>query len=243
MRVDTGSVITQLAGRPGETGVFLDVDGTLAPIVERPEDASVPEPTRSLLRRLAERYALVACISGRPEDDVRRVVGVDGLVYVGEHGLGLDPRTADWQPAIDEVIESAGWPPERKPSSVAFHFRTADDEEAAVAALRQVEKHAAALGLRTRWGRKVLEVLPPVETNKGTVVRALVADHGLRRALYAGDDATDLDAFRGLDGLEIGVRVAVVSDEAPGELGRAADLVVDGPDALVALLEELASCT
>lgn len=237
------SLIAQLAERPGETGVLLDVDGTLAPIVERPEDASVPEPTRALLRRLGERYALVACISGRPEDDVRRVVGVDGLVYVGEHGLGFDPRAADWQGAIDEVIDAAAWPPERKPSSVAFHFRTADDEEEAVATLRQVEEHAASLGLRTRWGRKVLEVLPPVETNKGTVVRALVADHELRRALYAGDDATDLDAFRGLDGLEVGVRVAVVSDEAPGDLARAADVVVAGPKALADLLEELASCT
>jgi trehalose 6-phosphate phosphatase len=240
VRVDTGSVIAQLAERPGETGLLLDVDGTLAPIVERPEDASVPEPTRALLRRLVERYALVACVSGRPEDDVRRLVGVDGLVYVGEHGLGLDPAAADWQPAIDQVVETAGWPPERKPSSVAFHFRTADDEEAAVAALQRVEEHAASLGLRTRWGRKVLEVLPPVDTNKGTVVRALVAQHGLSRALYAGDDATDLDAFHGLDGLEVAVRVAVVSNEAPGELGVVADLVVADPEALVALLEELA---
>jgi len=239
VRVDTGSLTQQLAERPGETGLLLDVDGTLAPIVDRPEDAAVPEPTRALLRRLAARYALVACISGRPEDNARRVVGVDGLVYVGEHGLALDPQAGDWQAAIDEVVEEAGWPPERKPSSVAFHYRTAEDEEAAVATLRRVEERATALGLRTRWGRKVLEVLPPVEANKGTVVRRLIAEHGLSRALYAGDDATDLDAFHGLDGLDVAVRVAVVSDEGPGELGRAADVVVHGPEALVELLAEL----
>lgn len=240
MRVDTGSLIAQLAERPGETGLLLDVDGTLAPIVERPEDAAVPEPTQALLRRLAGRYALVACISGRPEDDARRVVGVEGLVYVGEHGLGLDPAAAEWQPAIDEVVAGAGWPPERKPTSVAFHYRTAEDEEAALATLRQVEERAMELGLRARWGRKVLEILPPVDADKGTVVRALVAEHGLTRALYAGDDATDLDAFHGLDSLDVAVRVAVVSDEGPGGLGSAADVVVSGPKALAALLEELA---
>jgi trehalose 6-phosphate phosphatase len=241
VRVDTGSLIAQLAERPGDTGLLLDVDGTLAPIVERPEDAAVPEPTRALLRRLADRYALVACISGRPEDDARRVVGVDGIEYVGEHGLALDPEAAAWQPAIDEIVESAGWPPERKPSSVAFHYRTADDEEAAVTTLRRVEERATARGLRARWGRKVLEILPPVEANKGTVVRTLVADHGLACALYAGDDATDLDAFHGLDSLDVAVRVAVVSEEGPGDLAGAADVVVAGPEALAALLQELAT--
>jgi trehalose 6-phosphate phosphatase len=239
VQVDTGILIAQLAERPAETGVLLDVDGTLAPIVERAEDAAVPEATRALLRELAVRYALVACVSGREEDDVRRVVGVDGLVYVGEHGLGLDPRAAEWRDRIDELVASAGWPPERKQFSVAFHYRTADDEHAAVVALTGVAERASALGLRTRWGRKVLEVLPPVEANKGTAVRALLEQHGLRRALYAGDDSTDVEAFRGLDNLELAVRIAVVSDEGPGELARAADLVVAGTGELAELLRRL----
>jgi trehalose 6-phosphate phosphatase len=239
VRVDTGNLIARLAERPEETGLLLDVDGTLSPIVERPEDAAVPEATRSLLRHLAARYALVACVSGRPEDDARRVVGVDGIVYVGEHGLGLDPRTAEWQQPIDELVGASDWAPERKPSSVAFHYRTAEDERAAVAALRLIEHRAVELGLRPRWGRKVLEILPPVDTNKGTAVRGLLAEHDLRRALYAGDDTTDLDAFHGLDGLELAVRIAVVSEEGPSELGRAADIVIGGTDALVELLRLL----
>jgi trehalose 6-phosphate phosphatase len=239
VRVDTRNLIARLTERPGETGVLLDVDGTLAPIVRRPEDAAVPESTRGLLRDLAARYALVACVSGRPADDARRVVGVDGIVYVGEHGLGLDPRTAEWQEPIDELVEASGWPPERKPSSVAFHYRTAEDEGAAVATLRRVEHRALELGLRPRWGRKVLEILPPVDANKGTAVKGLLAEHRLRRALYAGDDATDLDAFRALDGLELAVRIAVVSEEGPSELGRAADVVVGGTEALVELLRWL----
>ena len=96
------------------------------------------------------------------------------------------------------------------------------------AARPQLEPVAAAaleLGFRTRWGRMVLEVLPPVDASKGTAVRALLAESGLARALYAGDDTTDLDGFAALDGLEAAVRVAVVSTEGPAELGERADLV------------------
>ncbi len=237
--VDTANLLGRLAERPAEAALLLDVDGTLAPIVDRPDDAAVPEATRALLGTLARRYALVGCVSGRTEDELRRIVGVDGLVYVGEHGLGLEPRAAEWQGVVDELVGEVDWPPERKRFSVAFHYRTAPDEQAAVQQLTGIAVRAAELGLRTRWGRKVLEVLPPVDAGKGNAVRTVLADRGLSRALYAGDDSTDLDAFRGLDGLEVAVRVAVVSDEGPSELGRAADIVVGGTDALVELLRRL----
>jgi trehalose 6-phosphate phosphatase len=215
------------------------VDGTIAPIVDEPEAAAVPDETRSVLRGLVPRYALVACVSGRTEEDARRVVGVDELVYVGEHGMGLDPRAEEWADELDQLVAESGREPERKRYSAAFHYRTADDQAAAVAALRRIEHEAAALGLRTRWGRKVLEVLPPVDANKGTAVRTLLAERGLRRALYAGDDATDVEAFRGLDGLDVALRVAVVSDEGPNELGAAADLILGGTAELVELLRRL----
>jgi trehalose 6-phosphate phosphatase len=239
VKVDTRNLIARIAERPGETGVLLDVDGTLAPIVDRPEDAAVPEPARALLRGLAVRYALVGCVSGRPEDDARRVVGVDGIVYVGEHGLGLDPQAAEWAGRLDDLIAAVDWPPERKPHSVAFHYRTAEDEVAALTELRHVAELASGLGLRPHWGRKVLEVRPPVDTDKGTAVRMLLEERGLRRGLYAGDDWTDIDAFRGLDALELAVRIAVVSDEGPNELGDAADIVVESTGALAEILRGL----
>ena len=90
-----------------------------------------------------------------------------------------------------------------------------------------------------RWGRMVLEIRPPVEAHKGTAVRALVARAAVGRALYAGDDRTDVDAFTGLDDLELGVRVAVDSPEAPPELLAAADLVVEGTAGVLALLRTL----
>jgi trehalose 6-phosphate phosphatase len=85
----------------------------------------------------------------------------------------------------------------------------------------------------------VLEVVPPIDASKGTAVRALLAGAGLDRALYAGDDVTDLDGFRALDGLEVAVRVAVVSAEGPTELGRLADVVIGSPEAFCELLAQL----
>ena len=102
-----------------------------------------------------------------------------------------------------------------------------------------VQARAQALGLDARFGRKVLEVRPPVRADKGTAVRTLLEQRGLERALYAGDDTTDLDAFRGLDGLPLAIRIAVASDEGPRELRAEADVVVESPAALVELLREL----
>jgi trehalose 6-phosphate phosphatase len=90
-----------------------------------------------------------------------------------------------------------------------------------------------------RWGRKVLEVLPPLDISKGTAVRLLLEETGLRRALYAGDDTTDLNGFDALDGLDAAVRVAVVSSEGPAVLGERADLVVGSTGAFLELLRRL----
>ena len=219
--------------------MLLDVDGTLAPIVARPELAAVPEETQAEVRRLAGRYALVACVSGRSGEEAARLVGVDGVVYVGVHGLELAPEAERWRETL-RPFAAERWPwVEDKGLTVAFHWREADDEQQALRTLEDVASRAQSLGLEARWGRKVLELRPPVEADKGTAVRALLAERGLGRALYAGDDTTDLDAFRGLDGLELAVRVAVASPEAPAGLREAADLVVASPTELLELLRLL----
>lgn len=237
--MDAAGLLAPLAEGPTEAAILLDVDGTLAPIVARPELASVPEGTRAELRRLVGKYALVACISGRTGEDAAHVVGVDGPVYVGVHGLELAPEAERWREPLREFAAGVDWPVEDKGLAVVFHYREADDQDAAEAKLRQVQARAAALGLDARFGRKVLEVRPPVAADKGTAARSLLRERGLRRALYTGDDTTDLDAFRGLDGLEHAVRVAVASAEGPAELRAAADLVVDSPEALRELLRQL----
>ena len=231
--------IAELAREPARAAVLLDVDGVLAPIVARPEEAAVPEEARAELRRLATRYGLLACISGRPEDDARRVLGLDGIRIVGEHGLGLDPASADWASRVRAFADSVDWPAERKAYSVSFHYRGAEDEGAANAFLEGVAADAVAAGLEPRFGRKVLEVRPPVSADKGTAVRHLLAERRLRRALYAGDDTTDLDAFDALAGLELGVRVAVASPEGPRALREHADVVVAGTREFLDVLRSL----
>jgi trehalose 6-phosphate phosphatase len=232
-------VLSGLVVDPASAAIFLDVDGTLAPIVARPELAAVPDETRAEVARLAKAYALVACVSGRTGAEARRLVGVDGVVYVGVHGLELAPEAERWRPALREFAETE-WPwLEDKGLTVAFHWREAPDDDAACAELEEVAERAQAAGLRPRWGRKVLELRPPVDADKGTAVRSLLERNGLRKALYAGDDTTDLDAFRGLDECEVAVRVAVASPEAPPELSEAADVVVASPAELLELLRLL----
>ena len=231
--------LARLSEDPARAAVFLDVDGTLAPIVARPELAEVPEETRAELRRLVERYAVVACVSGRSGEEAQRLVGVEGVVYVGVHGLELAPEAERWRKALRPFAQ-LDWPwLEDKGLTVALHWREAADGQAARAELDRVAERAEEAGLEARWGRKVLELRPPVEADKGTAVRTLLEERGLRRALYAGDDTTDLDAFRGLDGLEVAVRIAVVSAEAPPGLREAADLVVASPAELLELLRRL----
>ena len=231
--------LARLRSEPGRAAVLLDVDGTLAPIVARPELAVVPEESRAEVRRLVGRYALVACISGRTGVEAARLVGVEGVVYVGVHGLELAPEAERWREALRPFTRQ-DWPwLEDKGLTVAFHWREAADDDEARLSLETLAEQARAAGLEAHWGRKVLELRPPVEADKGTAVRALLGERGLRRALYAGDDTTDLDAFRGLDGLELAVRVAVDSAEGPVELRQAADLVVASPADLLELLRTL----
>jgi trehalose 6-phosphate phosphatase len=241
--VDAAALLAHLAAAPERAALLFDVDGTLAPIAARPELATVPEETRAQLRRLAARYRLVACLSGRPGRDAARLVGVDGIRYVGNHGLELAPQADEIADEIARFRSEVGsaWPVEDKLLTLSFHFREAADEASAVASLEPIAETARKRGLDARWGRKVLEIRPRVDADKGTAVVALLRGSGADRGLYAGDDVTDLDAFRGLAeaGLVEPVRIAVSSPEAPPALLAAADVVVAGPRELMRLLEVL----
>jgi trehalose 6-phosphate phosphatase len=221
---------------PERAGIFLDVDGTLAPIVERAEDARVPDATRAALRSLAPRYGCVACITGRSSEDARRVVGVDEVEYVGSHGAELLPpgEIAEWAPRVREFVEDQELGElrvEPKGAIVALHWRGIPQAESTA---RRVADAAEAAGFATHWGRMVLEIRPPVAFDKGRVVSELMRRHDLSAALYAGDDRTDLDAFEAAT-----VKVGVRSDEGPPEIVERADVVVDGPEGIAELLAAL----
>jgi trehalose 6-phosphate phosphatase len=132
---------------------------------------------------------------------------------------------------------------EDKGPIVAFHWRGVPDEDAARTRIEGIAQEAEVEGFVTHWGRKVLEVRPPVPVDKGQAVDELVRRTAIRAALFAGDDATDLDAFEALDrseALDARVKVGVASDEGPSAIVERADLVVDGTDGMLVVLESLA---
>jgi trehalose 6-phosphate phosphatase len=248
---------------PARSAVLLDIDGTLAPIVRHAADAHVPEATRSLLIEIAKRYRVVGCVSGRRASTARQIVAIGTIAYVGNHGGELlrprastpeiDPELAAWTARVREFAASAYTGEhqrirvrsEDKDAIAAFHWRGAPDEELAEQAVREIARRAEEQGFTVHWGRKVLEVRPPVVLDKGLGIAALLRGQDLDAAVYVGDDTTDLDAFRGLRSLvgsgelASAVCVAVSSDEAPPGLALEADLTVDGPGGVRELLEAL----
>jgi len=236
----TADLLAPLREAPERSALIFDVDGTLAPIVARPELAEVPRATKAELERLAVRYLLVAFVSGRSGEEARRLVGLSGVRYVGNHGLELDPGAYELQAQLAAFRDTVERKVEDKGLTLTYHFRGANEAEAR-AELEEIARRAAAEGLAPRWGRKVLEIRPAVQADKGTAVQVLIREAGARRALYAGDDTTDLDAFAALadTSLEHVVRVAVSSEEAPPGLTAAADLVVEGTSGLAGILAQL----
>ena len=179
-------------------------------------------------------------MSGRAGDDVRERVAVEGVVYVGSHGLELDPQADRWRQQIADFASAAAWPAgeiEQKGLSVSFHFRNRADERAAVLELEALAEQARDEGLVARFGRKLLEVLPPVGSNKGTAVRHLLEGARLSRAHSSpATTSTDLDAFRAVEDLEHKLRVAVLADESPTLLAEHAELVLGSTEEFLELL-------
>ena len=257
-------MIAPLREQPESTAVLCDVDGTLAPIVGDPASAAVPEETREALRMLARRYALVACVSGRRAVEARRLVGVDELAYAGNHGLELlAPRAneAIIDPAVTERVQAArdfvrelegaalsgaGLRLEDKGPIQALHWRGAADEETAERRASEIAAAARKAGLEPRWGRRVLEIRPLSGIDKGTAVKRLLSAQPIERALFAGDDRTDLDAFRALRSLVAAgslagaVCIGIGSAEAPAELSQQVDAVVGGTEEFLGVLRALA---
>ena len=258
------AALAPLRDAPARAAIFCDVDGTLAPIVERAENARVPDKTARLLGAIGRRYACVACISGRSVAEARRLVGVGGIGYAGSHGAEVleagaaRPRFAPaferWEGRARQFAVEHDSTASRmlririedKGPIVAFHWRGAPDEDGARQHLEEIAADAEAAGFATQWGRKLLEVRPPVAFDKGRAVRDLALAAGVRTALFGGDDQTDLDAFDALsamrdDGtLDAVVLVGVRSEEGPAEIVERADLVVDGVAGFGQVLEGLA---
>jgi trehalose 6-phosphate phosphatase len=261
----TATSLSPLRSDPARSAVLLDIDGTLAPIVDNAAEASVPETTRQLLITISRRYGLVACISGRRASEARAMVSIGTIAYLGSHGAELlrpgwaeaqlDPELSRWWPRIEDFRHESDTHElrrrrvriEDKGPIVAYHWRGATDEQDARAAIDAIAQRAQDSGLEVHWGRKVMEVRPPVRIDKGVGVRMLLEEGSYANAVYAGDDMTDLDAFRALRDLRSEGRiervlcVGVSSEDGPQDVVDESDFLVDGTDGVRRLLADLIS--
>ena len=249
----------RLAERAAEVAICLDFDGTIAPIVEDPAAARPLPGIVELLGPLADRYAALALISGRPATYLASHAAAPGVRYLGLYGLEeivdgrvhVDPRLAAARPAVeaagrdlaaDPAVAASGAHLEDKRYAVAVHIRRVADPERWAEPIGQAAARVAARhDLEIVPGRMVWELRPRVRSDKGDAVRRVVASSGAAAVVVAGDDLGDLPAFAVVAALGDGLRVAVRSAEAPPALLDAADLVVDGPEGVRELLERLLS--
>ena len=231
----------------GRAGVLLDFDGTLSPIVARPELARIRDGARDAIARLVGRYAVVAIVSGRTGDQLRELVGIEGVRLAALYGLAEDAPPLPEQLIYAVRAAAAAVPGARvepKGGSVAVHFRAADDAVLARASLLEaLTPIASETHLELLPGKMVLELVPAGRPLKEGAVDRIVEEEQLDAVLYAGDDVADIRAFEALDRLAqrgvLTLKVSVHGRETPEALSDAADVVVVGPAGLVTLLRGL----
>jgi len=244
---------------PRSVAVLTDIDGTLAPIAPTPDMSEVPQELKDLLRRLVGKFLLVAGISGRKSEEALDLIGLEDVVYFGNHGFEIlrdgevevIPEALPYLEKVQELESLAqeelvpqGAFVEEKGITASIHYRNAPPE-VGEKCVEFVKREGERLGLRITVGRGVVEARPPIHADKGTAVRTLVEEYRPKKAMFLGDDTTDLDAFRELEKLreegklqEI-LRIGVASEEGPPEIETEADILADGVDGVTALLRQL----
>jgi trehalose 6-phosphate phosphatase len=253
--------VARVAARAHDVAICLDFDGTLAPIVDDPNEARLLPGAVELLGQLAVRFAAVALLSGRPADYLAKHAAAPGLRYLGLYGLQeirdgdvwVDPRLEAARPAViaaqqdlreSAAVQESGAYLEDKQYAVAVHTRRVADPTRWAGAIDEAARQVAdRRGLHVLLGKLVWELHPAVRSDKGDAVRRVIAESDARSVIVAGDDLGDLSAFaaalelkaRGGDAL----RVAVDSAEAPPALIDQADVIVDGPPGLLEFLRRL----
>lgn len=251
-------VLEALRAKPA--GLLTDMDGTLSPIVPTPEDATVHPAMAKALHSLTSKLDLVGIVTGRAPENSAAIVGLDNILYIGNHGMedlangtiralpGTAPLREEVRSVLDGVERRVPIPGvlfENKRVSGTVHYRTArNPKEASKALLPVLEELVKPTHLEIRQGRMSYELRPRNDPGKGGAVERIVAAHGLRGCVFIGDDATDTDGFRALHKLraDTGIQTAaigVLSEETPQVVIETADVLVEGTEGVLALLQWL----
>lgn len=257
----TSSLLAPLT-RAERLGIITDFDGTLSAIVPDPAAAHIHPTSRAHLQALQPKLALLALVSGRGAADVQRLANLEGAVVVGNHGMErwhngeviVPPQVAQYRPQLALLLAQLaqqlpeGTHIEDKGATASVHYRRADNPTQAAQTLReQLAPLCDAYGITLHEGKMVLELRPPIDTNKGSAFRALVNEFNLSGALYLGDDVTDADALRAAQDLRhtgtcYSVGLGVFHDaDMPNSVQLYADVSAEGVEGVAAFLGWLSS--
>ncbi len=238
--------------RQTPSALVTDVDGTISPIVSRPEDASVSGDIQSALSRLNERLALVAVITARQEVVARSMVGVEGLTYIGNYAVKA--TSAGSHAAIDAASLIGFVRPfldsnpcvmlEEKGIGFSLHYRNCQAKGVREQLVHLLQPRMQPAGAKLVEGKQVIEVVPANLPDKGSALARLLDGAGIRGAVYLGDDLSDVAAFREIarrsSDAKPSLSIAVVDDESPMSVKEAAGLELDGVTQVTQLLNRLA---
>lgn len=240
------TLLKQLLQEKSRIGIITDMDGTISQIVQDPETAIVMPEIRNLLSDLLPHLILLAVVSGRNLKDLVNRVNLRNVTYVGSHGLESlmngkvvsNPEALKYRPNIESAINKlreiekniVGTRVEDKSVTCTIHYRqTKDPDQTELLLVADIQNIANQTGLVVTRGRRVFELRPPININKGTTFAQLVRENNLDLAIYIGDDTTDGDALEAAqklrsDGLCATIGIGVESNETPRTIIDHADL-------------------
>jgi trehalose 6-phosphate phosphatase len=246
------------------TAIITDIDGTISKIASTPDEAVVTDSMRRELVKLKDKFSLVAVISGRSAFNAKEMVGVDGLLYVGNHGLEflkdeklfMDPKVEKYLPKIKEAGKKlkegdlsciTGLLFEDKEICFSIHYRLCDPlENVREKILNILENDPECKNLKISEGRCLVELKPPVGCDKGTILSNIIEQYNLEKIIYIGDDITDDDAFKRLKKMENedkvrSASVLVLSNEIPSYVKKDSSFFVKGVDEVLKFFKWLLS--
>lgn len=234
------------------TAVVTDVDGTIIQIAPTPAEAVLSPSMKDVIIKLSRKFQMVAVVSGRSVEDVKRMIGIEGLLYVGNHGMEymksgqvqVDEDTKRYIQLINEAAckikkeESCnveGVLLEDKGLCFSIHYRLCKDPNTRETLLDTIKDMEELKGLQIKEGRKVIEIRPPTGYDKGKILERIIHENNIKKLVYLGDDVTDSDAFRKLNELKNqgkvdGESIIIISGEIPSRIKEEASYFLESVD-------------